>query len=185
MAIKTFTTGEVLTASDTNTYLANAGLVFVKSVNVGASNVSFVDVTDVFSSMYDNYLISYANINASVNGAGFFFRFGTNASPVTTNYSFGGLFSGYTGTTLNLNQNAPGYWEAGGTNTNRSAGQFYVNAPNLSTHSTFTSQFARTDAAFVISGIHQANTQHVSFYMYPSSGTITGGFISVFGVRKA
>jgi hypothetical protein len=30
MAIKTFTTGEVLTASDTNTYLANAGLVFVK-----------------------------------------------------------------------------------------------------------------------------------------------------------
>jgi hypothetical protein len=28
MAIKTFTTGEVLTASDTNTYLANSGLVF-------------------------------------------------------------------------------------------------------------------------------------------------------------
>jgi hypothetical protein len=27
MAIKTFTTGEVLTAADTNTYLANSGLI--------------------------------------------------------------------------------------------------------------------------------------------------------------
>jgi hypothetical protein len=31
MAIKTFTTGEVLTAADTNTYLANSGLVYVKT----------------------------------------------------------------------------------------------------------------------------------------------------------
>ena len=31
MAVKTFTTGEVLTAADTNTYLANAGLVYVSS----------------------------------------------------------------------------------------------------------------------------------------------------------
>ena len=34
MAIKTFTTGEVLTASDTNTYLANAGLVYITSTAV-------------------------------------------------------------------------------------------------------------------------------------------------------
>jgi hypothetical protein len=36
MAIKTFTTGEVLTASDTNTYLANSGLVYVKSQTIGS-----------------------------------------------------------------------------------------------------------------------------------------------------
>ncbi len=30
MAVKTFTTGEVLTAADTNTYLNNGGLVYIK-----------------------------------------------------------------------------------------------------------------------------------------------------------
>ena len=54
MAVKTFTT-EVLTSADTNTYLANSGLVYVKShtITSGASVV----VTDAFSSTYDNYLI--------------------------------------------------------------------------------------------------------------------------------
>ena len=37
MAIKTFTTGEVLTASDTNTYLNNGGLVFINQVSYTAS----------------------------------------------------------------------------------------------------------------------------------------------------
>ena len=37
MAIKTFTTGEVLTAADTNTYLANSGLVYVASGTVAAN----------------------------------------------------------------------------------------------------------------------------------------------------
>lgn len=53
MAIKTFTTGEVLTASDTNTYLANSGLVFVKSQTIGSA-VTSVTVSDAFSATYDN-----------------------------------------------------------------------------------------------------------------------------------
>jgi hypothetical protein len=56
MAIKTFTTGEVLTASDTNTYLANAGLVYVKSQTIG-TGVSSVIVSDCFTTDYDNYKI--------------------------------------------------------------------------------------------------------------------------------
>jgi hypothetical protein len=38
MAIKTFTTGEVLTASDTNTYLANSGLVVMGATVTGYDN---------------------------------------------------------------------------------------------------------------------------------------------------
>ena len=57
MAIKTFTTGEVLTAADTNTYLANSGLVYVKSQTIGSA-VSSVNVTSAFSSTYDNYVIT-------------------------------------------------------------------------------------------------------------------------------
>ena len=35
MAVKTFSTGEVLTASDTNTYLNNGGLVYITSTIFG------------------------------------------------------------------------------------------------------------------------------------------------------
>ena len=179
MTYPSFSVGEVLTAADMNA----VGLWLVKEESVG-TGVSSVDVTGAFSSTYHNYLIAYENVDASSNGAGLFFRFGTNASPVTTNYKFGGLFSGYTGTTLNLNQSNPGYWEVGGTNTNISSGQFFVNGPNLAAHSTVTTQFARTDAAFVISGIHEATTQHTAFHLYPSSGTLTGGTIIVYGFRN-
>lgn len=179
MGFPSFNVGEVLTAADMNA----VGLWLVKTQTVG-TGVSFVDVTAAFSSTYDNYVIAYANVDASVNAGGLFFRFGTNASPVTTNYKFAGLFSGYTGTNLNLNQNNPGYWEVGGTNTNNASAVFTVHGPNLAAHTTFSTQFARTDAAFVISGIHEATTQHTGFHLYPASGTLTGGTIRVYGYRN-
>lgn len=62
MAIKTFTTGEVLTAADTNTYLANSGLVFVKSQALSsASN----NITSAFNATYDNYLVVISGLNNS------------------------------------------------------------------------------------------------------------------------
>lgn len=58
MAIKTFTTGELLTASDTNTYLSNSGLVFVKQLAFTASTAaSPANVDSCFSATYDNYRI--------------------------------------------------------------------------------------------------------------------------------
>lgn len=55
MATKTFSVGEVLTASDTNTYLANAGLVYITQVTASAS--SLVQFNNVFSATYDQYLL--------------------------------------------------------------------------------------------------------------------------------
>jgi hypothetical protein len=55
MAVKTFGT-EVLTSADTNTYLANAGLVYVTSATIG-SGVTSITVNNAFSATYDNYRI--------------------------------------------------------------------------------------------------------------------------------
>jgi len=56
MAIKTFTTGEVLTASDTNTYLANSAMTYITTLTASNTAVSaFVD--GVFTSTYQNYMI--------------------------------------------------------------------------------------------------------------------------------
>lgn len=65
MAIKTFTTGEVLTASDTNTYLANSGLVYIKEV---ALTGTAVNITSCFSATYDAYQIVISNLTNSAGG---------------------------------------------------------------------------------------------------------------------
>jgi hypothetical protein len=56
MAIKTFTSGSVLTASDTNTYLNNGGLVYITQGELTSSTAALI-FNDVFSSTYDNYRI--------------------------------------------------------------------------------------------------------------------------------
>ena len=104
MAIKTFTTGEVLTASDTNTFLANAGLVYVTSTTFTTS--SQVNVDNCFTSTMDNYLLlikghgsvagGFARLRLRVGGANAagsdYYRYGyttTSASAGLTAYNGG------------------------------------------------------------------------------------------------
>ena len=64
MAVKTFTT-EVLTSADTNTYLTNAGLVYVTG---GALSSTATNFAGCFTATYENYRIVFSKINI---GAGF------------------------------------------------------------------------------------------------------------------
>lgn len=61
MSVKTFTAGSVLTASDTNTYLANAGLVYITT---GTLSGGTFNVDSCFTSTYKNYVL-VANITGS------------------------------------------------------------------------------------------------------------------------
>ena len=84
MAIKTLTSGEVLTASDTNTYLNNGGLVYIAEGS--ATNTSALDVNSVFSSTYDNYRVVLQTASRStLQYARFQFR--TASTVATTNYA--------------------------------------------------------------------------------------------------
>jgi hypothetical protein len=56
MAIQTFTSGQILTAADTNTYLANSGLTYVASASY--SGVTSFDVTGL-SSTYLYYKLLF------------------------------------------------------------------------------------------------------------------------------
>lgn len=100
MAIKTFTTGEVLTASDTNTYLANAGLVYVTGgTKSGAASYAF---DNCFTSTYQNYRIVIDQLNLTVGGSAIRLQFRAGGSTITTgNYSYG--YTGYkaSGTSYN------------------------------------------------------------------------------------
>jgi hypothetical protein len=84
MATKQFSTGEVLTASDTNIYLANSGLVYVGGTSFSAS--SAVNLDSVFSATYQNYKIELFTTNSSQVMLQYRLRVG-GASNTTLNYS--------------------------------------------------------------------------------------------------
>ena len=66
MAIKTFTSGEVLTASDTNAYLNNGGLVYITQATGSATNT--LSINNCFTSTYQNYkvIITQSAISSTV-----------------------------------------------------------------------------------------------------------------------
>jgi len=69
MAIKTFTTGEVLTAADTNTYLANSGLVYVSTTTFTATSTRVALPLNTFTTTFDSYRILFRTTAQSAAGA--------------------------------------------------------------------------------------------------------------------
>ena len=180
MAIKTFTTGEVLTAADTNTYLANSGLVFVKSQTVG-NGVASVTVSDAFNATYDNYKITYTNGVCSV-VAVLTMKLGTT----TTGYYAAGLSVTFGGTSSIQNQSNGANWLLFGV-----AGADYANinaelfSPFLSKKTFGSWDYLYTSEYLKQGGYLNDTTSYTAFTVTPNSGTITGGTIAVYGYRKA
>jgi hypothetical protein len=99
MAIKTFTTGEVLTAADTNTYLANSGLVYITSGSLSTSATNF---QGCFTSAYRDYHIVIDRITPSA-GVDVYMRYMTGATPnAGAQYYYGHLALSAAGANLNV-----------------------------------------------------------------------------------
>lgn len=184
MAIKTFTTGEVLTASDTNTYLANSGLVYITSTTVGSA-VTTVTVSNCFSSTYDNYMVTFAGSEPTATDS---FRFMLGSGATTGHYGSMNydLFTGVVTGVLRVNNGASIYAvlnESG----NKSA-QFSctVLSPNLAQSTVVFGQGYGRGFYCNFGGTVGAATQYTGFTLTADgAGTFTGGVITVFGFRKA
>ena len=183
MAIKSFSAGEVLTASDTNTYLANSGLVFVKSQTIG-SGVSSVTVSDAFSATYDNYLIILSTTGST--GTSYGIRLGAS----TTGY-FGFLSYGDATTSTILGagrNNEPYMFFLGGCSGASQSGHLRVELlnPFNSVYTKFLNgSYQSSDSFGTMQGEHRVAASYTAFTMITASGTITGGTITVYGYRKA
>jgi len=179
MATKTFTTGEVLTASDTNTYLANSGLKFIKSQTIGTT-VSTVNVTSAFSATYDAYKIVVTGGTPSANGN---MRLVLGAS-VTGYYAARNGITWSTGARSDGVDNNAAIWAAVGTaQTNGLAAEITIINPGLAKYSTIAGAYNNDTASVVYSGIHQVATAYTDFTLSPSTGTWTGGTVIVYGYR--
>jgi len=184
MAIKTFTTGEVLTAADTNTYLANSGLVFVKGVTVG-TGVSTIDITSCFNSTYDNYKISFNAIGVtgglSVN---LFLLSGT--TPTSVGW-YGTEFYAAIGATAwsgQLAANNQGSVYCAAATTSLGWGSVLEIQSPYATQNT-KMQYQSVDSFYRLGmAYHASNTQYDGVRFTPTGSTFSGGTVTVYGYRK-
>jgi hypothetical protein len=180
MAIKTFTTGEVLTASDTNTYLANSGLVYVKSQTIGNAVTSVV-VSSAFSADFDNYKIiisggsSVANVNLSM-------QFGSK----TTNYKSQLIYAAWNNTTAALGSTAAtSLVYVGNATTSGIFANIEVVTPFDSAKNTFMSSVFNSPTESGPFMGQTADTVSYTAFTIISTSAMTGGTITVYGYRKA
>jgi hypothetical protein len=189
MAIKTFTTGEVLTAADTNTYLANSGLVYITTTT--ATSGTTLNISNCFSSTYDNYRVLISNY-LPTGGSALTLQLGTG-SALASGYYWAGVYvsaytasptvTGYGGSNVSIYET-----QIVGDGTNQGAGNLEIYSPNLAVRTSIMTQGvdARTGAnpRVAITGFQNTNTQFTSLHL-TSGATISNLTVTVYGYRKA
>lgn len=185
MAVKTFTAGAVLTASDTNTYLNNGGLVYITQSTFTA--VASVSINNCFTSTYDSYRITLQVFGSAASNCRLRLRVGGVDANGTDYYDRGyynnaGVITALTGTAVqqvfltnyDTNVGYPGRVSCD------------IHGPNLAARTVFHTQWA--DSFTVLAGdthsTHATGNAYDGFTLSPAAGTITGT-VRVYGYRQA
>lgn len=156
------------------------GLDFIKSQTIGSA-VSSVEVTDAFSSTYDNYKITVSG------GAG-------SAAAINLRMTLGSTITGYYyaapgltygGSGSNDNGSNAAYMIAGIASTEFIQMNCDVFAPQLADRTVFMAPYIPTatssGAMRFFGGFLNNDTQYTSFTLTTDTGTLTGGTIRVYG----
>jgi len=154
--------------------LPSGALALVKSQVIGTA-VSSVTVTDAFSATYDSYKIIVAGSGVASAGCNLQFTLGASAASYWSGYMTG-----------NLNSNAA-FWTGGRAATTGQAFNMEIHNPFIALPTTMQNSYINFDTAGqfgCIAGIHNVSTSYSAFTIAPSSGTLTGGTIYVYGYAK-
>lgn len=187
MAIKTFTTGEVLTAADTNTYLANSGLVYITEAAMTGISTS---IDNCFTSAYRNYRILITTTQITANPS-FNLRFRVGGvDNMTANYKFAISNVNTVGGTGTLvgNGNTEVSFAFCGTANGDTETAMDIFDPQTSARTKGSTNFFGYDSVnwWNRTGgmMFDATTQFDGFSIFASAGTVTG-LIQVFGYRQS
>lgn len=183
MAVKTFVS-EVLTSTDTNTYLANAGYVYVNGASFSAVTEILVD--SVFTSTYRNYRVVF-DCQSSAGGGIFTWQMraaGSTISTATYNAQTLNIGAGIVtgGNTVGAGSIRIGANDASGYN----ASTLDIFCPQLAQPTRLISSFNRNNGT-TVEDVWSANTNATAydgFRIAVSTGTMTGTYV-LYGCRTA
>jgi hypothetical protein len=184
MTFPSFVSGEVLRATDMNA----VGLWLVKTQTVGAG-VSTQNVLSCFSADYDNYIVAYSGITCTGGGGAMYMKLLVGSTPQTSGW-YGNTFfigNGLAGALSNAVTSNASFCEVGcntSTTNFRNASVANIQAPFLTQQTR--SQFMNADDYFFRMGAFQLSntTSYDGLQLLPSTGTMTGGTIRVYGMKN-
>jgi hypothetical protein len=160
---------------------AYPGLRLVKKQTIGAG-VSSVVVSSAFSSVYENYKIIVSGGVGSASG-----DLTLVMGATATGYYVSGYFVSVYGAGGALNvvtiANAVSI-SVGTTSTNGTAAEIEIQSPNAAKRTMFSmrgAQAATNGITFNTNAFLNNDTQYTGFTLTPTSGTLTGGTIYVYG----
>jgi hypothetical protein len=187
MAYKLFTSGEVLTSSDTNTFLANSMATFVNetAITAGASTVT---VSNCFTSSYDRYKIVIST-NASAAGGSQGYGLSPNGS-TTGQYTSGTYQVATSATLLSFNISAQSYIFLGYMGNNQMVSEVdNWNAFGATSGKTGNVRWSSYDTSNSLGGNSTLwstdGTSNTGFSIFAGGGlTFGAGTIRVYGYRK-
>jgi hypothetical protein len=177
MAVKTFTS-EILTSSDTNTYLANSGLTYVTSASLN-SGTTTVAIGSAFNTNHDAYRIVVTNGTMSNLSA-----IALSLTGATTGYYGALIFTNSTGayTSLVANNAASGTYSGVGTTTYIQLGMDIYD-PFLAKPTRFCGAYmSQTDFGNV--NYFQSSATSYTGFTLTAATNFTGGTVTVYGYRK-
>ena len=163
------------------TAVGNSGLVYIKSQTIGSA-VGSVNVTNVFSSTYDHYLIQISGGVAS--GA---VELRIQIGTTVTNYFYQLIYGSWSNLALAEGTKTALNWLYAGTGTtNGLVMNCFIYSPNLATRTRmWANYFSGTSDVGTVSGMLDNTNQYTDFTVVTNTGTMTGGTITVYGYRKA
>jgi hypothetical protein len=172
-----FTAGQILTAAQMN----SVGLWLIKTQTIGSA-VSSVTVTGAFSADYEAYKIIITNGNTSAD-CELRMQLGSATSPYYS--SIIGVTSA-NAVTSTRRQNTVAFFDFVGTgSTNMMSANIDLLNPFLAKTKTLTAaNILPTANMSTTTGYMDSVTSFTAFTITPSTGTMTGGIIRVYGYKK-
>jgi hypothetical protein len=158
-------------------YRGMSGLQLVKTQTI-LSGVASVTVTDAFSATYNNYKIMVAN---GVGSTTAFLRLQLGSAAADYYCSLNSVVYASNSALLQTTMNGAIWGEAGWTSADYIGLNVDLINPNLSKRTLMSAAFSGTSVGGHTAGYHNANTSFTAFTLTPSTGTLTGGTIYVYG----
>lgn len=174
------------TSASASIYSSNAiqpGLNLITSQTIGSA-VATIDISNCFSADYDQYLVSWRTTPSTTLKLKAQFLTSVPAA-ITTGYYYAGWYSQYTSATLNgANQNNGSSYEVGSISaSSQGSGQFTLLNPFVTDISYMTTQFVDAGNPYQYSGYNSSILALPSLRLTTSTGTITGGYVKVYGYK--
>jgi hypothetical protein len=160
----------------------SSGMTLISATTIGSA-VASVTVTGAFSATYDNYKIIITGGSASADN---FFQLTLGAT--TTGYYYAGQFVTYANVASTAAGSNAAFYFAGNGQSSGLQTDIDVYNPFLSDETAFVSRFPQLrtgGSSGYVAGYLNNTTSYTAFTITPSTGTLTGGTIRVYGLRNS